>query len=396
MRILLLSFYFRPDLSAGSFRATALANALVEQGGNDVEVDVLTTLPNRYHSFSVEASEEELLGGIHIRRFKLPAHQSGMLDQSRAFISYARQVFGALRGRSYDLVFATSSRLMTAALGALVSKRLAAPLYLDIRDIFTDTMQDVLAGRALRHIIPIFKVVERYALRSAAKINIVSEGFEDYFRALVPDRRFSIFTNGIDDDFLHVSFVNPKPNPLPIILYAGNVGEGQGLHRVVPEAARRLEGYAEFLIIGDGRARTDLESALSKAGVGNVRIEHPVPRSVLLDLYRQADFLFLHLNDHEAFHKVLPSKIFEYAATGKPILAGVKGYARKFIEDNVENATVFDPCDVKGLVDAIGLLRPGVISREDFIRRFSRSNISAAMARDILALLSAEQRKSSV
>ncbi len=396
MRILLLSFYFRPDLSAGSFRATALANALVEQGGNDVEVDVLTTLPNRYHSFSVEASEEELLGGIHIRRFKLPAHQSGMLDQSRAFISYARQVFGALRGRSYDLVFATSSRLMTAALGALVSKRLAAPLYLDIRDIFTDTMQDVLAGRALRHIIPIFKVVERYALRSAAKINIVSEGFEDYFRALVPDRRFSIFTNGIDDDFLHVSFVNPKPNPLPIILYAGNVGEGQGLHRVVPEAARRLEGYAEFLIVGDGGARTDLESALSKAGVGNVRIEHPVTRSVLIDLYRQADFLFLHLNDHEAFHKVLPSKIFEYAATGKPILAGVKGYARKFIEDNVENATVFDPCDVKGLVDAIGLLRPGVISREDFIRRFSRSNISAAMARDILALLSAEQRKSSV
>ncbi len=396
MRILLLSFYFRPDLSAGSFRATALANALVEQGGNDVEVDVLTTLPNRYHSFSVEASEEELLGGIHIRRFKLPAHQSGMLDQSRAFISYARQVFDALRGRSYDLVFATSSRLMTAALGALVSKRLAAPLYLDIRDIFTDTMQDVLAGRALRHIIPIFKVVERYALRSAAKINIVSEGFEDYFRALVPDRRFSIFTNGIDDDFLHVSFVNPKPNPLPIILYAGNVGEGQGLHRVVPEAARRLEGYAEFLIVGDGGARTDLESALSKAGVGNVRIEHPVTRSVLIDLYRQADFLFLHLNDHEAFHKVLPSKIFEYAATGKPILAGVKGYARKFIEDNVENATVFDPCDVKGLVDAIGLLRPGVISREDFIRRFSRSNISAAMARDILALLSAEERKSSV
>lgn len=387
MRILLLSFYFRPDLSAGSFRATALADALVEQGRGEVEVDVFTTLPNRYHSFSVEAPGEESVGSIRIRRFLLPAHQSGMADQSRAFVSYARQVFGAVRGRRYDLVFATSSRLMTAVLGAVVSKRLSVPLYLDIRDIFTDTMQDLLAGRALRHIIPVFKALERYTLRSAAKINIVSGGFEDYFRMLVPGQRFSIFTNGVDDDFLNVSFVNPKPNPLPIILYAGNVGEGQGLQHVVPEAARRLEGSAEFLIVGDGGARKALESALAKVHVGNARIEPPVPRPELLDFYRQADFLFLHLNDCAAFQKVLPSKIFEYAATGKPILAGVNGYARKFIEDNVVNAAVFDPCDPTGLIDAFGSLKPGLVSRCDFVRQFSRARIVSDMANDILSLL---------
>ena len=43
------------------------------------------------------------------------------------------------------------------------------------------------------------------------------------------------------------------------------------------------------------------------------------------------DVLFLHLNDYSAFRKVIPSKIFEYAATGKPIVAGVSGYAAEFL-----------------------------------------------------------------
>ena len=387
MRILFLTFYFQPDLSAGSFRATALANALVAQGDGKVEVDVLTTHPNRYHSFSVNAAEQEVLGNLRIRRFQVPVHKSGMVDQSRAFASYARQVIGALRGRSYDLVFATSSRLMTAALGALVSKRLSAPLYLDIRDIFTDTMQELLAGRPLRHLIPILKAVERFTLRSAAKINLVSGGFEDYARSIVPDQHFSVFTNGIDEDFLGVSFVNPVPNPRPVILYAGNIGEGQGLHRVLPEAARRLEGEAEFWIVGDGGARKALESALARAGVGNVRLEYPVTRAKLLALYREADCLFLHLNCHEAFLKVLPSKVFEYAATGKPILAGVSGYAREFIKTNLVNVVVFDPCNPEGLIEGFRSLRLELTPRDDFVRRFSRANIAVAMAKDILSLL---------
>ena len=61
-----------------------------------------------------------------------------------------------------------------------------------------------------------------------------------------------------------------------------------------------------------------------------MQIIDPVSRSDLFDEYKNADVLFLHLNDYAAFRKVLPSKIFEYAATGKPILAGVAGYMQNF------------------------------------------------------------------
>ena len=69
----------------------------------------------------------------------------------------------------------------------------------------------------------------------------------------------------------------------------------------------------------------------------------PVKRDELIEIYQSADVLFLHLNDFDAFKKVLPSKIFEYAATGKPIWAGVAGYAAEFITSKIENSAVFFP-----------------------------------------------------
>lgn len=127
-----------------------------------------------------------------------------------------------------------------------------------------------------------------------------------------------------------------------------------------------------------------MESAVRAAGVDNVRIEPPVPRQQLFERYRQADYLFLHLNAYQAFEKVLPSKIFEYAATGKPILAGVAGHAAEFLTQEVENAAVFPPGDVDGGERAFAKLSPQMTERSGFVQRFMRTKIMTEMAKDIL------------
>ena len=105
-----------------------------------------------------------------------------------------------------------------------------------------------------------------------------------------------------------------------------------------------------------------------------------------MDEYKQADILFLHLNDYEAFTKVLPSKIFEYAATEKPIVAGVAGHAADFLKQHVAHAEVFDPCDVGGMVAAVknALKAPPHVDRSEFSKKFGRSAIMNEMAQDIL------------
>jgi glycosyltransferase involved in cell wall biosynthesis len=387
LRILVLSFYYHPDLCAGSFRTTPLVAALRAQAAPGTELDVLSTLPNRYRSFIQQAAELETSPGLAIYRVRLPPHRSDVVGQSRAFLHFARQALAIVGDKRYDLVFATSSRLMTAALGAWIARRTHARLYLDIRDIFVDTMKDLLprgagwaVSRALAHI-------ESWTMRRADCINLVSPGFESYFRARYPDRRFSWFTNGIDPEFLQP----PPPRTVArdqamTILYAGNIGDGQALHKILPGLAQALRGRARFVVIGDGGRLSELQAALADADCGNVEIRPPMGRRELLDAYFAADVLFLHLDDLPAFENVLPSKLFEYASLGKPVLAGVAGYAARFIAGEIGNGAVFTPCDVRSATQALDRLVIADQPRPEFVARYARANIVAAMAAEVLAL----------
>jgi glycosyltransferase involved in cell wall biosynthesis len=292
------------------------------------------------------------------------------------------------------VVFATSSRLFTAVLGSWIARRRQAPLYLDIRDIFVDTIKDVLAGVRGQLARVAFSRLEAYALERADTVNLVSKGFGPYFLERYPHLRYAFFTNGIDDEFLDPIVASPLPRAggaaaPPQILYAGNIGEGQGLHDVIPSLASALRGHATFTIIGDGGRRSALESRIGALGLTNVELLPPMSRAQLIEAYRTADVLFLHLNDLDAFRKVLPSKLFEYAATGKPIWAGVAGYPADFLMDHVTNATVFAPCDVATATKQFASLDLRWQPRNSFIRQFSRQTISEALAADLLRLAAA-------
>jgi glycosyltransferase involved in cell wall biosynthesis len=397
LKVLLLSFYFQPDLSAGAFRNTALVESLLKVLPGGSEIDVVTTLPNRYSGFSAEAPEEETRQGVTIKRVKLPAHKSGMVDQSRAFLAYAQAVKRFVKGREYDVVYASSSRLMTAALGAFVARKLRVPLYLDIRDIFVDTIKDVLPRKLTWLMKPLFGAIERWTITGTDRLNVVSAGFLPYFETRYPGISKVVFTNGIDDEFLQVApnasaafraeEVEDSQTNVVEVVYAGNMGEGQGLHHIVPSLAKKLEDRVTFRLIGGGGRLQQLEDAIAEAGCTNVSLEPPVARKELIQIYQQADVLFLHLNDYDAFRKVLPSKLFEYGALGKPIWAGVAGYAATFIKENLDNAGVFSPCDSAGGVEAFAGLCIEDQPRPEFVNRFAREAIMDEMAQDLVALV---------
>lgn len=388
VRLLVLSFYYSPDLSAGSFRTVALVKALCERAPSGTAIDVVTTAPNRYASFSREAAHTETTAGVAIRRIALPAHHSDIRGQSRAFAAFARGAIAAVAGHEYDLVYATSSRLMTAALGAWIARRKHARLYLDIRDIFVDTIAQVLPPVAARIARSLFAPLESWTIGRADRVNLVSPGFEQYFRSRYGERSFAAFTNGIDEEFMTAAPAAARParGGVATVVYAGNIGAGQGLHQILPPLAAALRGRARFVVIGDGGRRRALAAALERAGVDNVELRLPVPRAELIGAYRQADVLLLHLGRQAAFERVLPSKVFEYAALGKPLLAGVAGYAAHFIREQIDNAAVFAPCDTAAAVRAFELLDLAERPRPGFVAKYARAQISAALADDVLAL----------
>ena len=385
MKILFLTFYFEPDLCAGSFRNTPLFRELLRQMDEKDWIHVITTQPNRYQSFHVEGQAREIGDNYRIDRIRIPEHKSGFVDQARSFRVFYKEALRLAGKERYDLVYASSSRLFTAFLGRRIAGKQGIPLYLDIRDIFVDTIKDVFQGRKMIWIPAgiCFEWIERYTFSGAKHINLVSEGFKMYFEKYRKPV-YSYFTNGIDDMFLDVPKSKRQAAEVKVITYAGNIGSGQGLEKVIPMAAKKLGDRYFFRIIGDGGIKTLLRDRIKELGVRNVELLDPVSREKLIGYYNDSDFLFLHLNDLEAFKKVLPSKLFEYAAFDKPIIAGVGGYASQFIRENLSNYILFAPTDVESMVEQILKFDRGNQEQGDFVNKFARKNIMKEMARSIL------------
>lgn len=394
-RILFLTFYFEPDLCAGSFRNSPLAYELAKQAEDkNIDIDVITTFPNRYASFETNAEAVQEAGNLRIERVEVPQHKSGFSDQIRSFLTYYNQVRKIIEGRKYEMVYASSSRLFTAWLGSEIARKRNIPLYLDIRDIFLDTIQDVLRSRVLKKGIYLpLKWVEKRTFGKADHINLISEGFKPYFENYNRSGR-SFFTHGIDDLFLENHF-NGNDQPLKgknklRVLYAGNIGEGQGLHKIIPDAASKLGDRFEFKIIGDGGTKNLLAGRLAQLGSENVMLEPPVNREQLIREYMDADVLLIHLNDYDAFKKVLPSKIFELGATGKPLIAGISGYSREFMKQYLPDTTFFEPGNRQSFIHALKKLdQEGVQNpdRDVFISKFKRNNVNSRMAKSIFEIL---------
>lgn len=385
--ILYLSFYFEPDLCAGSFRNSPLAKELAAQLKGKANVELITTLPNRYSTFQAEAPAFEEQGNLKIHRVQIPVHKSGFLDQINSFKTYFSRAGKLVKGRKFDLVFASSSRLFTAYLGYSIAKEQNIPLYLDIRDIFTDTLEDVLKNKMVRTMaLPVLRAIEKQVFSNATHINLISGGFKTYFEKY-PKPQFSYYPNGIDDEFLHLPASTDYKEGERTIIYAGNIGEGQGLHKIIPQAAAKLGNAYKFVIVGDGGAKQKLADEIISHKAENVELRQPMSRAELLKLYSAADFLFLHLNDYRAFEKVLPSKIFELAAYDKPVIAGVAGYAHQFIDQNVPNRILFKPCEVDSFVDHLQNYEYRTEKRTKFLNNFKREAINRQLSESIISYL---------
>lgn len=389
MRILYLTYYFRPDLCAGSFRNSSLFEAVLNQIGENDFVHVITTIPNRYGSYSVEGLKEESGKNYRIDRLTVPMHASGMAEQAKAFRAYYNGAMKLIKGEHYDMVFASSSRLFTAYLGKKCAVKNHCPLYLDIRDIFVDTMKDIFKDKKFIQIPAVWALgfIERYTFKNANHINLISGGFRSYFQKYTKPT-YSEYTNGIDDVFIEAGKEPSVDKGKPyIITYAGNMGSGQGLEKIVPEAAKKLGPDYKFRLIGDGGTRKLLEAKQKELNVDNVELLNPVARKELIEYYKDSTFLFFHLNDLEAFKKVMPSKMFEYGAFDKPIIAGVGGFAAQFVEKNIPNHILFKPTDVDDFVRQMKTYQIKFERRDEFIQNFSRKSIDEKLAASIVGLL---------
>jgi len=109
------------------------------------------------------------------------------------------------------------------------------------------------------------------------------------------------------------------------VAYIGTIGYAHGLD-VVLDAARRVREslpQAVFLVVGEGAEKARLEAEATQQGLPNVRFVAQQPRTSVPQWINVADVCLVLLRKDDLFRTVLPSKMLEFMACGRPVVLGV-------------------------------------------------------------------------
>ena len=329
MHILFVTHYFHPEIGAPQTRILEVARLLRGRGH---EVTVLTGFPNYPDGVIPEAYrgrvfQREDVDGIRVLRSVVyPAKNRGFTRRLANHASLALSCLPASLGvHDVDAVIGESPPLFTAAAAVAVARGHRAPLLLNVADLWPESAVQLGAlsdPRAIR----LAEWLERFCYRHARFITVPTAGMRDVLIAGgQPEERVVHLTNAVDIDRFTVEPL-PDEGP-PRIVYCGTVGMAQGVGTLI-EAMRRLaaeDDPVELIVAGDGAERAELEE--EARGLDRVRFVGRLPREEVPALIASARMTVVSLRDVPLFKDALPTKMLEYMAAGRPVIAAAAGQA---------------------------------------------------------------------
>ncbi|MDP9294942.1 MAG: glycosyltransferase, partial [Actinomycetota bacterium] len=131
-------------------------------------------------------------------------------------------------------------------------------------------------------------------------------------------------------------------------------GMGHAMGTLI-EAARMLEetdGRYEFLIVGDGAERAELEARARDWGLRSVTFAGRLPRAQLPELLGSAEVGVATQRDLPLLADALSTKVLEYMAAARPVVAAASGWTAEVIVA-ARAGIVCPPEEPAALADAI-------------------------------------------
>jgi glycosyltransferase involved in cell wall biosynthesis len=372
MKILFLCDNFPPEVNAPATRTYEHCKRWVASGA---AVTVITCAPNFPHGRVYPGYRNRLrtvedVDGIRVVRvWSYMAANTGFLRRVLDFVSFAlsASMFGLLEPA--DIIVASSPQFFTAMAGCFLSITRRRPWVFELRDLWPESVSAVgqlaKAGRLYR----LLEAIELLLYRHATRVVSVSPAFVANLagRGIDP-RKVDIVTNGAD---LSLFAPRPRNDRLRgelglsgefVVGYVGTHGLAHDLDMVVRCAHRLRERGFHFLFVGDGAEKERLQRFASALELSNVTFHHSVPKAEVPNWLAACDAVLVPLARSETFKSVIPSKIFETAAMGLPILLGVDGQARSLVEE-FGAGLYFEPGNAEALAEALRRLEQDVVLR---------------------------------
>lgn len=355
MKILIITQYFWPE----SFKINDLALGLKERGH---DVSVLTAIPNYpkgvfFDSYSFWKNNDEEWNGIKIYRSKVFSRGNGGIRLMLNYISFV--FFCSLKvffiKKKFDKIFVYEPSPITVGLPAIVaSRRMKIPYYFWVQDLWPESLSAA-GGIKNKYVLGFFDTITRMIYRNSKKVLVQSKGFADYIKKQGDfSDKLIYYPNSAEKLYRPLEPIREYESKLPEgfkLLFAGNLGEAQGIDTLVNAAKIVKEKGIEvnWVFLGNGRQRTYYMNKVKKIGLeSNFYFLGAFPAETMPYFFACADALIVSLKKDKIFSLTIPSKLQSYLACGKPILASLDGEGAKVVIESKsgfvapsENAELF-------------------------------------------------------
>ncbi|HEX9907708.1 MAG TPA: glycosyltransferase family 4 protein [Thermoplasmata archaeon] len=250
------------------------------------------------------------------------------------FFSYRKEIKKQLVDFKPDIIVGHS--VLSNYLSMRLSRRAGIPYVFHM----TDAQHTIVPSRILRFIA---KHVEKRILKNANRIIVINERLRDYSVGLGADPNNVVVIRagidlarydpnisgrqarkelGIDDDDF-------------VLFFMGWLYDFSGLKEVAEEVLRR-DSKLRLLIVGDGDAFDDLQEIRERSGRRDqVILTGKQPFERIPELIATADVCLLPAYNNETMRDIVPIKLYEYMAMGKPVISTeLPGVMREFGRGN--------------------------------------------------------------
>ena len=336
MKILIVTQYFYPE----TFRVNTLCAELVKRGH---EVTVLTGYPQYpqgkiFDGYGFNKPYEKEWNGVKIERIKMrPRGKTpfGLLLNTYTFVSQGKKWVKRCNEK-FDAVYVFEVSPVTVGLPAVAYKeKFGTPIYFNVQDLWPENVQIIL-GIQNKFIIGVISKIVDKIYSASDKILCSSNSFVDNIAKRGVDRDKLVFWPQFcaEPSFENASKPECYSDTCFNIVFAGNIGEAQGLDLLIDTAAKLKDTNVRWFLVGDGRARERLEKRVFENALQDVvAFVGKVSEEEANRYIHYADCSYLSFKKNKLFDMTLPAKRQSYMACGTPILAAAGGESARVVKE---------------------------------------------------------------
>ncbi|EAM6509144.1 colanic acid biosynthesis fucosyltransferase WcaI [Salmonella enterica] len=405
MKILVYGINYSPELT-GIGKYTGEMVAWMAQEGH--EVRVITAPPyypqwkvgERYSAWRYRREEgEATVWRCPLYVPKQPSTLKRLLHLGSFALSSFFPLMAQRRWKPDRIIGVVPTLFCTPGMRLLATLS-GARTVLHIQDYEVDAMLGLgMAGKGKRgSVARLATAFERSALRNVDNVSTISRSMMNKAREKgVAAEKILFFPNWSevarfqdvnDADVTALRQQLGLPEGKKIVLYSGNIGEKQGLEKVIDAAERLRDRPLIFAIVGQGGGKARLENMARERGLANIKFLPLQPYDALPALLKMGD-CHLVVQKRGAADAVLPSKLTNILAVGGNAVITVEPHTElgQLCARYPGIAVCVEPEStdalVNGISQALAMPKNNTTAREYAERTLNKENVLRQFIADI-------------